>query len=98
MLIKIHKAYRDVVAVCDSELLGKSFEEGIKVLHVRENFYNGEEKTAEELVELLKDLAMEDSTFNIVGKNSVDCALKAGIISKEGVKRFQGIPFALVLL
>ncbi len=98
MLIKIHKAYRDIVAVCDSELLGKSFEEGIKVLNIRENFYNGEEKTAKELVEIFKDLAMEDSTFNIVGENSVSCALKAGIISKQGIKKVQGIPFALVLL
>jgi len=98
MLIKIHKAYRDVVAVCDSELPGKHFEEGIKQLDIRENFYKGEEKSADELIELLKDLAMEDSTFNIVGKNSVQAALKANIISKEGIKTIQGIPFALVLL
>lgn len=98
MLIKIHKAYRNVVSVCDSELLGKYFEQGIKQLDIRETFYNGEKKTGEELVEILRDMAMEDSTFNIVGKNSVACALKAGIIAKEGIKKVAGIPFALVLL
>ena len=98
MFIKIHKAYRDVVAVCDSELLGKYFEQGVAVLNVRENFYNGEQKSSEEMVELLEDLSKEDSTFSIVGPESVKCALKAGIISEEGVKHVQGIPFALVLL
>lgn len=98
MFIKIHRAYREVVAVCDSEIVGKHFEEGRAVLDLRENFYKGEEKKHEELIEIFKDLAMEDATFNIVGKNSIECALEAGIISKEGVRRVQGVPFALVLL
>ncbi|MBU4086136.1 MAG: DUF424 domain-containing protein [Nanoarchaeota archaeon] len=98
MLIKVHKAYRDVVAVCDSELTNKKFEQGIAQLDIRENFYKGEEKTAEELIEILKDMAKEDATFNIVGSDSVNCALKAGIISEEGIKQVQDVPFALVLL
>jgi hypothetical protein len=98
MLVKIHKSYREVVAVCDSELLGKKFEEGLKQLDVRENFYNGEKKSTEELVEFLKDMAMEDATFNIVGPRAINCALKAGIISKQGIKTVQNVPFALVLL
>ena len=47
MLIKIHKSYRDVVAICDSELLGEKFEEGERILEVRESFFNGEEKNEE---------------------------------------------------
>ena len=42
--IKVHNSYRSVVAVADSDLLGKRFEEGIKQLDVRENFYNGKKK------------------------------------------------------
>jgi len=98
MLIKVHKAYRDVVAVCDSDLIERRLEEGKKILHVRENFYKGEEKSEKELIELLVDLSKEDATFNIVGKNSVHCAVKAGIIKQEGVKTIQGVPVALVLL
>lgn len=98
MLIKIHQAYRGIVAICDSELLGKSFEEGIRILDVRENFYNGEEKTEQEMIELMQDLYKEDSTFSIVGAQSCNCALKAGIIAKSGIRKVQGIPFALVLM
>lgn len=98
MLVKIHKSYRDVVAVCDSELLGKYFEQGDRILDIRETFYSGEEIEEKNLVDLMKTLSREDATFNIAGKESVNCALKAGIISKEGVLKVQGVPFALVLL
>jgi len=98
MLVKIHKSYRDVVAICDSELLGKTYEEGEKILEVRESFYNGGEKSEQEVMQIMKDMNREDATFNIVGKNSVNAALKAGIIKKEGIKKVKDIPFALVLL
>jgi hypothetical protein len=38
----IHSSCRDVVAICDSELLGKVFEEGQLQLDVKESFYKGE--------------------------------------------------------
>jgi len=98
MLIKIHKSYRLLVAVCDKELLGKTFEQGLKILEVRESFFNGEEKEEKEIIELMKSLAREDATFNIIGKKSCQAGLKAGIISKEGIKKVSNIPFALVLL
>ncbi|MCX6748979.1 MAG: DUF424 family protein [Candidatus Pacearchaeota archaeon] len=98
MKIKIHKTYRTVVAICDSDILGKCFEEGIELLDIRENFYNGEEIEEDRLVEQMIDLAKEDATFNIAGSSSVQAALKAGIIDKEGIKTIQGVPFALVLI
>lgn len=98
MLIKIHKSYRQVVAICDKELLGKKFEQGIRQLDIRESFYNGEQKEEKEMITSMRNYAREDATFNIAGKKSVDCALKAGIISKEGIKKVQGVPFALVLM
>jgi len=98
MFIKIHKAYRQVVAVCDSDIIGKVFEEGKAVLNLRDNFYRGDEKNSQETIEIIQDLAKEDATFNIAGKEAVKCALEAGIISEEGIKTVQGIPVALVLL
>lgn len=40
----------------------------------------------------------EDATFNIVGKKSIELALKHGIVLKEGIKEIHGIPFAMILL
>lgn len=97
--IKVHKTYRSVVAVCDEELIGKRFDEGERVLEVTEGFYKGEIiNKEEELRELMIDLAKEDSTFNITGEKSVQAAMKAGIVRKDGVMTVQGIPFALILL
>ncbi|MGD9275584.1 MAG: DUF424 family protein [Candidatus Pacearchaeota archaeon] len=98
MLIKIHKSYRDVVAVCDKELLGKYFEEGKFQLDVKVSFFEGDEKNSEEMIEAMKNLIREDATFNIIGEKSVDCAIKSGIITESSVGKIQGIPFALVLL
>ncbi len=98
MLIKIHKSYREIIAICDSELLGKLFEEDKFQLDVKESFFKGEEKTKQEILEIMQDRIQEDATFNIIGEKSTQTALEAGIINKEGIRTIQGIPFALVLL
>ncbi len=100
--IKLHKSYRALVAMCDANLIGKKFEEkfsgGIKQLDLRENFYKGEEVSEEEAIKLIRYQAKEDSTFNIVGKESIEAAHKAGLIDKKFVKTIQGVPYVLVLL
>ena len=98
MLIRIHQSYRDVIAICDSDLIGKRFEEGKFQLDIKESFFKGEKTSKEKAMKIMQDMSREDATFNIVGEKSVDTALEAGIITKEGIKRIRGIPFALVLL
>jgi len=98
MFIKIIKSYRDTVAVCDSSILGKRFEQGNFQLDLKESFYKGEEVSEEKAIEIMKTMSAEDATFNIAGQESVDAALKAGVISQESIGKIQGIPFAMVLL
>ena len=98
MFVKTHKSYRDIIAICDSGLIGKRFEEGIMQLEISENFFKGEEKTEKEVLEIMRYALSDDATFNIAGKESVNTALKAGIIAKEGIRTVQGVPFALVLM
>ncbi len=98
MYIKIHRSYRNVVALCDADLIGKKFEEGKKQLDVRENFYKDKEITKEEAVKLLRRQANEDSTFNIVGKKSVQAAIEAGLITKQSIHKIKNIPFTLILI
>jgi hypothetical protein len=98
MHFKIHRSYRSVVTLCDADLIGKKFEEGIRQLDVRENFYKGDEVEQEEAIRLLQLQAREDSTFNIVGKESTETAVIAGIIKKNHVSSVGGVPFALTLL
>lgn len=98
MQLKIHNAYRKVVALVDSDLIGKTIEEGIKQIDIKPNFFKGEEKTKEEIIEVLKSMEKEDATFNIVGKESIECALKSGIINEQGIMKIQNVPVALVLM
>jgi hypothetical protein len=98
MFVNVIKSYRDVVAVCDKELIGKKFEEGIFQLDVKENFFKGKESSKEEVSEIMRDMKLEDSTFNIIGEKSVQTALEAGIITKDGVRKIANIPFAWVLM
>ncbi|MDO8623718.1 MAG: DUF424 family protein [archaeon] len=98
MFYKIHHAYRDVIAVCDETLIGKIFEEDKFQLEVKESFFKGETASEKELIEILVDFSKEDATFNIVGEDSIKTALKAGIVEKNGIKKINNIPFALVLV
>jgi hypothetical protein len=98
MFVNIIKSYRDVVAICDKDLLGKKFEEGKLQLDIKESFFKGKEVSKEEASEIMIDMKLEDSTFNIIGKKSVQTALETGIITKEGIKKIDNIPFALVLM
>lgn len=97
MFLKVTGSYRDVVAICDENLIGKKFEEDKFQLDVKENFFKEKEISEEETIRIIQNLSKEDATFNIVGEKSIDAAIKAGIISKEDTKEIQGVPFALVL-
>jgi len=96
--IKLHKSYRTVLAACDLELIGKKFEEGKIQLDVRENFFKGAEFNENGAVLLMQEQNKEDATFNIVGEETINAALKANIIAKESIIYVQKIPFALKLL
>ncbi|MAG10805.1 hypothetical protein CMI44_00635 [Candidatus Pacearchaeota archaeon] len=98
MFIKIHESYRDIVAICDKELLGKKFEEGKFQLDAKESFFKGDECSEGKTKEIISKISAEDATFNIIGEKSVQCALDCNIISEDGIKKIRGIPFALVLL
>ncbi len=98
LLVKIHKSYRNVVAICDSDLLGKKFEEGDMQLDLTGEFFNGEGLSKEEVLSILEEGKTEDATFNIVGDAAIQLALKAGVIQEGGIKTVEGVPIALTLL
>ena len=110
MFVKIIKSYRDIVAICDSELIGKTFisqesdglgkssKKGKFQLDIKESFFKGKQVSEEELKKIILDMSEEDAIFNLVGNRSVRIALETGIISEEGIKEIQGVKFAMVLI
>ena len=97
MYLKLHKSYKTVIALCDSNLLGKKFEEGVKQIDVRENFYKGEEVSAEVAIKVLQQQAHENATFNIVGKESTEVTVKAGLVKRENIGKIAGIPLVIIV-
>jgi hypothetical protein len=97
-LVKAHKSYRLVVAICDKDLYGRKVEEGDKQLDLTGPFFAGEEKSRAETADLIRYYLGEDATFNIVGENSCKIAQELGIVKTEGVIKISNVPYALVLL
>lgn len=98
MFVNIHKTYRDVVAICDEDLIGKKFEQEEFQLDVKESFFKGEQVSEEKLVSIVKAHLKEDATFNIIGEKSINVLLSEGLISEDAVKKIDNVPFALVLM
>lgn len=82
-----------LLAICDSDLLGKTLREGKIVFHVKDEFYNGGKVSLEEAVNMI-----ENSTIvNLVGKNCIEKAILKGYIHPEAVLQISGVPHAQIV-
>lgn len=70
-----------LVAVCDEECLGETYGDGEVSLTVTEEFYGGEERDREEVVDSLT----RASVANLVGERCVTVAIEAGLVDEERV-------------
>ncbi|MCS7118634.1 MAG: DUF424 family protein [Archaeoglobaceae archaeon] len=93
--MKIYNVRGEIlVAVCDSELVGKIFRDENLKLEVKESFYGSEEFEEKDVVEALKKATIA----NITGERSVKLAIKLGIIDKERVLWVSNCPHAQMVL
>ena len=89
--IKIYKQGNDLlIGACDEKLIGKKFEEGKFHLDVSKNFYDGQRINTQTLKKYLRDATIA----NLVGDETIKCALELGIIDPECIIRIKGIPHA----
>ncbi|HZX12349.1 MAG TPA: DUF424 family protein [Candidatus Nanoarchaeia archaeon] len=91
-LKKHHTGTMEILALCDDNVLGKTFqEEGLK-LAVSEHFYNGGHVSPEQALEALNNA----TSANIVGQESINLSLQAGLITNKHLLKIQGIPYTLI--
>lgn len=92
--VNLKKVGRNVLlAICDSELLGRTLREGKIVFHVKDEFYNGGKVTVEEAVGMI-----ENSTIvNMVGKCCVESAIAKGYVHPDAVLNIEGVPHAQIV-
>lgn len=93
MLAKKHEIeYQTILAVCDKEHLGKTYEEGNISFTVSEKFFGGEEINEKELKELFKSA----NSINLFGNKCVEIAKKEGLITESSIIKIQGIKHAQI--
>ncbi len=83
-----------IVAVCDSELLGRTFCQGELHLQVNEDFFKGLLASEHDVREALKSATIA----NLVGKRAVDCGIDTGIIDGDCVITIEGVPHAQMVV
>ena len=93
MIAKKHQYENTLIlAVCDKEHLGKTYEDGKLFFEVRERFFSGNKITEKELVELMK----EADSINFFGNKCVEIGKKEGLISESNVITIKGVRHAQV--
>jgi hypothetical protein len=89
--VKFHQSeHSEILAVCDEEVIGKTFTEENKEIKVSTEFYKGKLLTEADTVKILK----ECTNANLIGEKAIKCAFEAGIISKENIFSCGGIQHA----
>ena len=79
-----------LVAVCDADLIGKTLKDGDLDVNISTHFYKGEPASVDAVLKAIKAAF----SGNFFGKEAIKVAVKAGVISREGVKKIAGIPHA----
>ncbi len=82
-----------LLAVCDADILGKTFTRGEIVFHVHEKFYKGNLVSQKEALNLVQ----QSTIVNMVGKEIVKKAIKKGLVHPDAVLEIGGVPHAQLL-
>lgn len=92
--IKLHtRGELTILAICDEEILGKTYREGILRLEIKKEFYGDRKVTIDEALRMIDEVMI----VNMVGRNVVGEAIKRGIIPSEGVITVAGIPHVQII-
>lgn len=79
-----------IVGACDEKLLGKKFTKGNIQIDVSNSFYDGERVNKTTLKKYLENATIA----NLVGAETVKCAVEMGLVDPEFVLKIEGVPHA----
>ena len=92
--VKVYQQGDDVViSACDEHLLGKKFRKGKFQIDVAKHFYEGERIDKKTLEKFLLDATIA----NLVGKETVTCAINLGLVDPRCILKIKGIPHAQIV-
>ncbi|MFP4045560.1 MAG: DUF424 domain-containing protein [Candidatus Aenigmatarchaeota archaeon] len=79
-----------LLAVSDSDLLGRTLSEGKIEFEISKGFYGEEKVDGEEIIKA----ARKSTIINAIGNDIVDLLVKHGFIDEENVIKIEGISHA----
>lgn len=83
-----------IVAVCDEELIGKVFSDGEKQLDLTSGFYEGQQKSEQEICDLMRNAYI----LNLVGEKACQLAKNEGLLEDKEIMTVKNVPHAQILL
>lgn len=95
MFVRIHTHGNDrILAACDEDIIGMTFEGNGAKITVSEGFYKGESISEEAYRERMKSITI----MNLVGERAVAIAIEEGMVSPDCVMEIGGVSHAQVVL
>ncbi|MBS7615223.1 DUF424 family protein [Candidatus Bathyarchaeota archaeon] len=82
-----------LLAICDAEIIGKTFSESDMVLEVKEEFYKGVKTSIDEAISLID----QSTIVNIIGCKTVKKAIEKGYVHPEAVIKVCGVLHAQIV-
>jgi len=92
--VKLNQMGKNVVlAICDTELLGKTLHEDKITFKVKDEFYNGGKSSVDEAINMIENATI----VNLIGKGCVEKAIQKGYVHPDAVLNIEGIPHAQIM-
>jgi len=92
--VKKHSANGEsILAVCDKEVLGKTFKQDDLMVSASKAFYEGSLASEKEVVKLMKDAG----NINLLGEKTVSLAIQHDIVDEQNTLNIAGTSHALVV-
>lgn len=92
MSVNVKDHGEGVISVCDSNLLGKTLEDGNISFKVSEYFYKGDEMSAKDAGKYM----LAARHLNLLGEKSIDEAKRLKLVEESGIMLIAGVPHAQV--
>jgi hypothetical protein len=92
--VKVYRQGSDlIIGACDEHLLGKKFRKGKIQIDVAKHFYDGERIDRKTLEKFLLDATIA----NLVGAETVKCAIDLGLVDPTCILKIKGVPHAQIV-
>ncbi|DAC71995.1 MAG TPA: DUF424 domain-containing protein [Thermoplasmata archaeon] len=92
--VKVYQQGDDlIIGACDEHLLGKKFRKGKLQIDVAKHFYDGERIDKKTLEKFLRDATIA----NLVGQETVKCAIELGLVDPRFILKIKGVPHAQII-